>query len=589
MTGGAEEEGVTGHPRQTIKNRFGSLPCMARIVEIPPETDDPTLNICLETLKRGKQALVFCNTKRGAESQAERLAQKVTGAALLDLAERAVHTLSSPTKQCKRLALCLRKGVAFHHAGLHAKQRELVENGFRDGTVKVICSTPTLAMGLDLPAFRVIIRDLKRFGSTSWGMTDIPVLEYHQMAGRAGRPGKESYGEAILLAESEEQKEAREERYVFGEPEEILSKLAVEPVLRTYVLSLIAAEFVSTSAGLHAFFARTFYARQYGDTRKLNVILDAMVARLREWGLLVDRRAPERAEQGAGHGGRSVACPVSHKESPVRSREQRAEEAARLFISADELRDGKVEATPLGKRVAELYLDPYTAHHLHRSLSRATRQGLAPFATLHMLSSCLELRPWLRPKAREVEDLVTEVTPFLESLLVPLPLEFTPEWEEFLMTLKTALFLHDWVEEAQEDALLEKYGIAPGEVHAKLEKADWLIYAAEELARILNLSQLRAPLAKMRRRLKHGAKEELLPLLRLKGIGRVRGRKLFNANVKSIQDVKETEVSTLSTLIGKQVALDLKKQVGQELDPEKVRVKPGKRKGQTSMADYVRS
>lgn len=156
-----------------------------RVIDIGAVSSDATLNICLDTLAKGKQALVFCNTKRGAESQAERTAHAIdtNNPALEALSEDVLNVLASPTKQCRRLATCIRKGVAFHHAGLHAKQRELIENNFREGLIKIICSTPTLAMGLDLPAFRVVIRDLKRFGdSGAWGMQDIPVLEYHQMA-----------------------------------------------------------------------------------------------------------------------------------------------------------------------------------------------------------------------------------------------------------------------------------------------------------------------------------------------------------------------------------------------------------------------
>ena len=532
---------------------------MARTLEIATPSSDATLNICLDTIGKGKQGLVFCNTKRGAESQAERIAQKVTtdNPEYLDLSEKVLKTLPSPTKQCKRLALCLKKGIAFHHAGLHNKQRELIETKFREGVVKIICSTPTLAMGLDLPAFRVVIRDLKRFGgSGAWGMIDIPVLEYHQMAGRAGRPGKEEYGEAIILAETADQKDARTEQYILGEPEQIYSKLAVEPVLRTYVLSLIASEFVTTRAGLYEFFDQTFYAKQYGDTRKLRAILDAMVGKLEDWEFLL----------------------VAGSES--------ASSVNRLFVSANEIRDERLRATPLGKRVAELYLDPYTAHFIHTCLRRATSQGMNNFSVLHMLSSCLELRPWLRPRVREVDKLVEKAAPFLDSLLAPEPVQYSPEYEEFLMTLKTALFFQDWIEETQEDALLETYGITPGEVHGKLERADWLVYASEELARILQYQQFRAPLARIRLRLKHGAKEELLPLLKLKGIGRVRARKLFNARIRSVEDVKKAEFSTLAALIGKAIALDIKKQVGQDLDPGKIQVKPNKRKGQKSIVDF---
>ena len=65
------------------------------------------------------------------------------------------------------------------------KQRELIEDNFREGVIKIICATPTLAYGLSLPAFRSILKDLRRYGPR--GMAYIPVLEYLQMSGRAGR------------------------------------------------------------------------------------------------------------------------------------------------------------------------------------------------------------------------------------------------------------------------------------------------------------------------------------------------------------------------------------------------------------------
>ena len=105
-------------------------------------------------------------------------------------------------------------GIAFHHAGLTYKQRELLEDKFREGVVKIICSTPTLAAGLDLPAFRAIIRDMKRF--TSRGMVPIPVLEYFQMAGRAGRPGQEDYGEAIIIANTQKDIKYYVDNYLNG-------------------------------------------------------------------------------------------------------------------------------------------------------------------------------------------------------------------------------------------------------------------------------------------------------------------------------------------------------------------------------------
>ena len=199
---------------------------------------EPLISLVLDTLQKNKQALVFVNTKRSAEKAAEDIAKKIPEKRLQELAKNVREVLDHPTHQCERLALCVEKRIAFHHAGLHGKQKELVEDSFRRGEIKVICCTPTLAAGIDMPAFRAIIRDVKRFGSR--GLTDIPVLEYLQMAGRAGRPRFDTFGEAIIVSASEGERARVWDRYIHGLPEDIYSKLAVEPVLRTYVLSLIA-------------------------------------------------------------------------------------------------------------------------------------------------------------------------------------------------------------------------------------------------------------------------------------------------------------------------------------------------------------
>ncbi|MHA1221590.1 MAG: helicase-related protein, partial [Candidatus Heimdallarchaeota archaeon] len=144
---------------------------------------DETLKVALETIEMGKQAIVFVPSKASAEKTAEDLSLLLlgNGIELHDLEANVLKAVTSPTRQCKRLAKVVKKGVAFHHAGLANKQRELIEDEFRAGRVKIICATPTLAAGLSMPAFRVILKSLKRF-SGKWGMDWIPVLEYFQMA-----------------------------------------------------------------------------------------------------------------------------------------------------------------------------------------------------------------------------------------------------------------------------------------------------------------------------------------------------------------------------------------------------------------------
>ena len=100
-------------------------------------------------------------------------------------------------------------------------------------------------MGLDMPAYRSIIRDTKRFtAGTSWGMADIPVLEYEQMAGRAGRPGKEDKGEAILIAKDAAEADALVEHYIrrCGEQQKKVRLTLSDEALEYLLLSLTSLD-----------------------------------------------------------------------------------------------------------------------------------------------------------------------------------------------------------------------------------------------------------------------------------------------------------------------------------------------------------
>ena len=130
--------------------------------------------------------------------------------------------------------------------------------------------------------------------------------------------------------------------------------------------------------------------------------------------------------------------------------------------------------------------------------------------------------------------------------------------------------------------LLEEYNVRPGELRVKLEIADWLLYAAEEVGRIMHYQYLLKEIVKLRLRLKYGVKEELLPLVRLENIGRIRARILFRNRLRDIKDLKSADLSSLAHLIGEKTALSVKKQLGQEQSE----VPENKRKGQISLRDW---
>jgi helicase len=499
---------------------------MGKTVEVGKLAAEPTLNLAMDTLAKGKQAFVFVNAKRSAEKVAEDIAKKAKSETehTIELADQVLRALPKPTQQCERLAKCVRKGIAFHHAGLHAKQKELIEDHFRNGVVRIICCTPTLAAGVDLPAFRTIIRDVKRYSGQ--GMVNIPVLEFLQMAGRAGRPSFDPYGEAIVVASTEGERDALFEKYVRGFPEDIYSKLAVEPVLRTYVLSLIASQVVKTHAQVMEFFGRTFWAHQFKDMGKLEKVIDKMLKLLQDWEFI-----------------------------------QNIEDSYR--------------ATILGKRIAELYIDPLTAHQFVIGIERASGMKPRPMSWLHLIGMTLEMRPHLRVKAREYDEIQGELAKEGAHLLALEPSMFDPEYEEYLHGFKTALMLQDWIEEKDEEYLLEHYDVRPGETRAKLNTGDWLLYALGEVARIRQRMELLKDVQKMRFRLRYGVKEELLSLLKLEGIGRVRARVLFRAGVKDLGGIRSAQLGQLEQLLGRKLAASVKKQVGEDVPELEELPQPG--------------
>lgn len=506
---------------------------------------DSVHKLALETLEMNKQALIFAPNRASAEKSAEELS-KLTTLNYPEFEKEILKAASTPTKQCRRLSHCIKKGIAFHHAGLLSQQKELIESEFRSGKIKIICCTPTLAAGMSLPAFRVIIKSLKRY-SGEWGMDWIPVLEYLQMAGRAGRPEYEPYGEAISIAKDEAEKEEIYETYVKGVPEEIYSKLAAEPVLRTYLLSLISSGIIHNHKSMREFFSQTFWAHQFGDMSKLNAIMAQMLQLLTEWHFVQS----EKTDHG--------------------------------FVAATEINQSeqRLHASLLGKRISELYLDPLTAKHLldclkNKEVKRTT------FSWLQMIAQTLELRPLLRIKVKEQDQIQAELVKRYDQLLKGEPSLYDLEYTDFMNSIKTALFLEDWINEMDEDYLMETYDIRPGEIRVKLEVADWLLYSSEELSQINGDREAVKEIQKLRIRLKYGVKEELLPLIKLKNIGRVRARKLIQNGLRDLGDLKRIELVSLAQILGQAVAEDVKNQLGEEIKE----IPKGTRKGQLSIEKF---
>ncbi|MGC8816685.1 MAG: ATP-dependent DNA helicase [Candidatus Hadarchaeum sp.] len=496
-------------------------------LKLDVKMEDDLTALAASTVKEGGQALVFVNTRRSAQAAAALISEKISDSLsaeekkrLEDVARIAESALGEPSRACRELAGCIRKGVAFHHAGLHHVQRKAVEDAFRKNLIKVVCATPTLAMGVNLPSRRTVIRDYRRYVEP-YGQVFIPVLEFYQMAGRAGRPQYDRHGEAVLIAKSKNEVEALFEKFIRAEPERITSKLASEPALRTHVLASIAAGYVSDEAALLAFMSGTFFAHQYGVSdvqRVVQRVLD-----------FLDREGMIKQEEKL------------------------------LF------------ATEFGRRVSMLYIDPLSAVVLRDGLRGAASKEPTEIGLLHLICHTPDME-LLYLRQGDYEELEAFFLEHADELLTEIPDgRSEPErFETLLAELKTARMLQAWINEVREDDIHEMFGVGAGDIRRSADTAKWLLYSAHELSSLFRIKPVMAPLRKLEQRVRHGIREELLELVQLRGIGRVRGRSLFRAGYRRLSDIEMASEQELSRVpyIGPEIARSIKRQVEQKMEPE---------------------
>jgi helicase len=454
------------------------------------------LNLCLDTIAEGGQCLVFVSSRRNAEAFAKRAAGaiKSENPELTACADRLGVT--AETEMAKSLALCVTKGSAFHHAGLSRNERRIVEEGFRNGLIKCISSTPTLAAGLNLPARRVIIRDYLRFAAGE-GMQPIAASEYHQMAGRAGRPRLDPYGEAVLIAKDEGQVEELFERYIEAPAEEVHSKIAEPSALYTHVLSLIAAGFTGTRHELTEFMNRSFYVHEHRQGRLMHRAVDASLK------FLVD---------------------------------------AEMVLEVGE----HLGATEFGSLVSRLYIDPRSAAQIVTTLRERT--DYADTGLLQLICSTPDMpRLYVRNSDRpQLERMIGEHE---EELWLQMPSDEDGD-EEYFRAIKTAMLLTDWTDELPDARICERYTVGPGDVYGMVESVNWLLHATTELSRMC-APAFNPQIREYEICMKNGIRRELLPLVRLRGIGRVRARRLFNNNITSPDGLRAAGIEAVTRIIGR--------------------------------------
>ncbi len=463
--------------------------------------DDPIIAYSMDVIFKGGQVLIFRSSRKNAESLAKKLSERMTFVKLdknelAELASKIKELEDAGSEEKETMSSLVSRGVAYHHAGLSRGMRELIEDAFRRRVIRAIVATPTLAAGVNLPARAVIVADITRFNRRVLGYREeITVTEYRQMAGRAGRPGFDKEGEAVVFVRDTDELDYVKSRFWRSDVEPIQSKLGSESAFYSFILSVLSSE---------------------GSMSKEELLEYSKQSLLPH--VLVKKYVKEGIEWLSDNG----------------------------FVV--EVSD-KVSLTDFGRRTSDLYLNPFSAKILKEALENAEEN--CDVAYLHAMA--------YTPDGPLVSVTKSEGESMLEDLDCDLYLGEPydeVEFENYLSALKVAFITKDWIEEKDEDYILSKYSIGSGDLRTIVEAMDWLSYSTYHLAKILDMEDKLDYLKKLHLRVAEGVREELLELVAVKGIGRKRARLLYESGIKRPEDIvlnPDKVVSLFGPNLGKQI------------------------------------
>jgi len=125
-------------------------------------------------------------------------------------------------KSAQDIRSLVEQGIAFHHAGMLPTLKEVVEQLFTSRLIKLIFTTETFALGINMPARSVILDELEKFYGT--GFRHLKTRDFYQMAGRAGRRGMDERGFVYVRIHPNDTPYPEVERILYGRNEPIKSQ-----------------------------------------------------------------------------------------------------------------------------------------------------------------------------------------------------------------------------------------------------------------------------------------------------------------------------------------------------------------------------
>lgn len=460
--------------------------------------NDIILKVLKHSIEESSQILVFVSTRRFTESLANQLSGKIKRnipgekkEAFKNVARKILEVPqrrgSRPTTVCLKLAECVENGIAFHHAGLFDKQKEIIEDEFRAGNLLLITATPSLMYGVNLPSKNVIIRDYTRW--TSQGPQSIPVFDYEQMSGRAGRPGYDKEGYSYLIAKNVDEAYQLKDHYVYGEIEATNSRLLEnKDAVYRQIIAQIASNLSKTPEEIQNFFKETFYGYQMCNNQYLSVFsADSMEYEIEQ--------AMEFLMQ---HG---IIQPTPEG----------------------------LKTTPLGTLIARTNYSVETAVRLKEYATRDS--GLDIYSLLYEIAKTPDIIP-VSFKGRKSKEPVREKLNGKGVFVV-----------EVGNSEATAATLMEWIEERTEYQIENAFNVYAAGTRRTAYDASLMVKFFKEMCEVLQIYSYTQDLEFLSARLYYGVKDDLIPLVvGVKRLGRKRARALVKAFGTDLSQVSEDDL-----------------------------------------------
>ena len=487
---------------KTVEHDYRPVPLNKEVLDAEmfntKNKNDVIVKIVEKAIEDNSQALSFVSTRRFTESLATYVAKKIDKKTTNEQKQKFKHVAdkllevpkkkgSLPTTTCLKLAEAAEKGVVFHHAGLFNEQKEIIEDEFRKGNILMITATPSLMYGVNLPSKYVVIRDHTRW--TSNGPASIPVFDYEQMSGRAGRPQYDDVGYSYLVAKTMDEAFDLEARYVNGEIELTNSKLIDnKDAIYKQIIAQIASSLSKNLDDLNDFFGKTLYGFQMKNNPSMSMFAQDSL----NWEL----------------------------------------ESALEFL----LQNGIIRATPeglkttdFGNLIAKSNYAVETAVKIKEYVS--TMEKLNPAEMIYALAETPDL-PLISFKGRKSKDPVRDKLSECGLFAVDIG---NPE--------ATAVSLIEWIDERNEYEIENAYNVYSASTRRSAYEASRLVKFAKNTLEVLgNYSNLK-DMDYLSARLYYGVKEDIIPLVvGVKRLGRKRARLLMKTFGDNLSEASEKDL-----------------------------------------------